>query len=222
MDKVLDKLGIYDLVAVLLSGVCALGTTYVSDELIFHFGLSRYINPENTAIFLILSYLIGTTLQELGSALTRNATNKNSKLLQQALDVNHTNHQYISKTELEQINALVQTKLKLDNTPDIDVLYNFCKHCGGNSPQTDKDQSIAAFSRSISLHFFILSISVILYALVMTQYRFLIVGSLILLLSFIFWSRCIRFYKLRYVKIIRQYYYIYLRQSEANSSSNTL
>lgn len=213
MDKVLDKLGIYDLVAVLLSGICALGTTYISDELVFHHGLSLYINPENTAIFLILSYLVGTILQELGSIITKRLTNKKSKLLLQALDVNRTNR-YISEIELRQIYVIVQTKLQLQNTPDIDTVYNFCKHCGGNSPQADKDQSIAAFSRSLALHFYILFALILVHTIQKAQYDYLFLSTLVLLIAFIFWFRSIRFYKLRYAKIIRQYYYTHISQNE--------
>lgn len=212
MDKVLDKLGIYDLVAVLLSGVCALGTTYFADELIFHLGISQHINPDDTAIFLILSYLFGTVLQELGSLITKSITNKNDRLLKQALDVNRANH-YITAIELAQISALVQSKLHLETTPDINTVYNYCKHSGGNSPQADKDQSIAAFSRSLALYFFAIAISVLLYALSTSHLCFLFLGIVLFAVALIFWFRSTRFYKLRYAKIVRQFYYIYLNEN---------
>lgn len=212
MDKVLDKLGIYDLVAVLLSGVCATGTTYIADELIFHFGISQHINPDNTAIFLILSYLLGTVLQELGSLITRSITNKNDKLLRQALDTNSANR-YLTAIELAQISALVQSELHLEATPDINTIYNYCKHCGGNSPQADKDQSIAAFSRSLALYFFAISIFVFLYALSIFHLNYLFLSIVFFAVALILGFRSTRFYKLRYAKIVRQFYYTYLNET---------
>lgn len=47
IDKLLDKLGLYDLIGVLLPGIMATFFSCLADEIIFDAGFSKYILPEN-------------------------------------------------------------------------------------------------------------------------------------------------------------------------------
>lgn len=80
MEKAIDHLGIYDLMAVLFSGICIL----VLSTLIFYpfCNLSGEIESEcNKSLsfaiyFLTISYFIGIIFQELGSIITKKSTKK--------------------------------------------------------------------------------------------------------------------------------------------------
>lgn len=70
MDKVLDKLGLYDIVAVLLSGMVITTLSYLLLTVVYAINIEALNNGFDSGvvfIFLILSYFIGLVFQELGS-----------------------------------------------------------------------------------------------------------------------------------------------------------
>ena len=47
LDKLLDKLGFYDLIGVLLPGITATGFSILADKIVFHIGLDKYLSTED-------------------------------------------------------------------------------------------------------------------------------------------------------------------------------
>ena len=147
-DKVLDKLGIYDLIGVLLPGVTACAVSLVVDEALLGFGLSRYINADDLLIFLLIGYLTGVILQEIGS-LAMMFLDRWQRMLNKALTPLDNSRTHISKEEWDLIESSVAVKLCKEKPISKNLLYNHFKKAGGNTMLADKDQSIAAMSRSI-------------------------------------------------------------------------
>ncbi len=205
-DKVLDKLGIYDLIGVLLPGVIACAVSVIVDEALLGFGLSRYINADDLLIFLLLGYLTGVILQEIGS-LAMNFIDRGQRMLHKALKPLDDSRVHISSEEWELIESSVAMKLCKEKPISKNLLYNYCKNAGGNSMLADKDQSIAAMSRSMAVYFSLLSLLLLGGALVTKEFRVMVFVCVSLLLSLLLWKRSERFYIMRYIRIVRAYYY---------------
>lgn len=205
-DKVLDKLGIYDLIGVLLPGVIACAVSVIVDEALLGFGLRRYINADDLLIFLLLGYLTGVILQEIGS-LAMKFIDRGQRMLHKALKPLDDSRVHISSEEWELIESSVAMKLCKEKPISKNLLYNHCKNAGGNSMLADKDQSIAAMSRSMAVYFSLLSLLLMGGALVTKEFRIMVFVCVFSLLSLLLWKRSERFYIMRYIRIVRAYYY---------------
>lgn len=205
-DKVLDKLGIYDLIGVLLPGVIACAVSVIVDEALLGFGLNRYINADDLLIFLLLGYLTGVILQEIGS-LAMKFIDRGQRMLHKALKPLDDSRVHISSEEWELIESSVAMKLCKEKPISKNLLYNHCKNAGGNSMLADKDQSIAAMSRSMAVYFSLLSLLLMGGALVTKEFRIMVFVCVFSLLSLLLWKRSERFYIMRYIRIVRAYYY---------------
>lgn len=219
MNQVLDKLGIYDLVAVLLSGIIAVGITLISDSIFFNIGLSSHISTDDTIIFFVLSYLVGVIFQEIGHLLHRRILNKNDKILKNALDTSR-DHCLLSVRELERVYAAAREQLSQEEIDDTVLFYNYCRHLGGRNTSADKDHSVAAMSRSLSLFFILLGLAVIITAIYKCMIWYIGCAGAILLVAALLWNRSNRFYEIRYVRIIRTFYYSYLDNKTKSSDSS--
>ena len=227
MNQIFDKLGIYDLVAVLLSGICITTFSLVSDRILFQSQLSNFLKVENTLdtledtlLFLVISYFVGISFQEVGSFIQR-WIYKNNRLLLKALDTSKKTHRLLTQEEKEGIYQTVQKELNLETAPDEEVLYNYCKFyliTTGNMARADRDQSTLGLSRSLSLYFFLLSlITYITYFRSQNDmYYTCAVGML--LLAVLLWHRYIRFAKMRYIYILRSFYYSFLQNKSEMST----
>lgn len=160
MNQVLDKLGIYDLVAVLLSGICIVTFSAIADKALFQSELLDSLKIDDTLIFLVVSYFVGLLFQEVGSALQKEIFQKNNNLLKRALDTAKVpTHQFLTSEEKNNVSQIIQKELALENPPDISLLYNYCKYylvINGCMVSADKNQSISGLSRSLSLYFLVL------------------------------------------------------------------
>lgn len=67
MNKILDKLGIYDLVAVLLSGISISTFSLLIMRIVYNKQVDLDLQVNETLLFLVLSYFVGLIFQELGS-----------------------------------------------------------------------------------------------------------------------------------------------------------
>ena len=67
MSKIFDKLGIYDLVAVLLSGICMSTFSILVFQLIYNVPVTMDVHVDETVLFFVLSYFLGLIFQETGS-----------------------------------------------------------------------------------------------------------------------------------------------------------
>ena len=158
MSEILDKLGIYDLVAVLLSGISVLTISLLILQVVYNVSVELNLMVNEMLSFLVISYFVGVVLQEVGSLIVRKTLGKNGRLFNQAIV-----DSYISITEWEkaQIFSYVKSQLNLkdDNS---DVIYNYCKYRvfkNSDTSRIDRDQSLSAMSRSLSLYFLGVSIS---------------------------------------------------------------
>lgn len=216
MNQVLDKLGIYDLLAVLLPGICITTFSLLACQFFSQAQLVVFLQIEDTFLFFILSYFIGLVFQELSSILQKKVTHKNNKLLLQALDTSKKSHQFLSQEEKEGIFQAVQSELGLNAPPNEEILYNYCKYyliSTGNTSRADKDQSSFGMSRSLSLYFLFLFPFAIYSAIRNQSFTFFVCAISILGLSILLYYRCIRFAKMRYIHILRSFYYSYLNES---------
>lgn len=224
MNQILDKLGIYDLVAVLLSGVCMVTFSVIADRLCFQCKLWGSLEINETLLFLVVSYFMGLIFQEMGSLIQKKVFNRNNRLLMNALDsTKASNHQYLTTKEKDGVFQIVKTKLALENTPDISLIYNYCKYyliANGEMVRADKNQSIAGLSRSLSLYFFVLFVGVCCKAIAEQSIMWFKCAIGILLLSIMLGFRSVRFIKMRYIDIIRTFYYKYIQTTEQIDKSH--
>lgn len=100
MNQILDKFGIYDLVAVLLSGICIVTFSIIADKALFQSELLDSLEIDDTLFFLVISYFVGLLFQEVGSALQKEIFQKNNSLLKKALDTAKVpTHQFLTSEE---------------------------------------------------------------------------------------------------------------------------
>lgn len=212
-DKVLDKLGIYDLIGVLLPGVTACAVSLVVDEAFFRAGLSRYLNADDLFTFLLIGYLIGVILQELGS-LAMKFLDKGERMLHKALEPLDNTKTHISREEWNMIESSVAVKLCKEKPISKSLLYNHCKNAGGNTTQADKYQSVAAMSRSLAVYFALLAAMLTGYYFLAKEFYIIALACVSLSLMLLLWKRSERFYIIRYIRIVRAYYYQSIKNNE--------
>lgn len=211
MNKILDKFGVYDLVAVLLPGISISTFSVLILQMVYKVSVDVNLQVNETLTFLVLSYFLGLVFQELGSIIQKKITYKNNGLLKEALNTSKDSHLYLTENEKKGIFSYVIEKLRLNvNENNENIVYNYCKFYvleSGDTSRIDKDQSLGAMSRSLSLYFIMLSI-VILNSVFLQPSLFKIV-LIILSLAFtvLLYNRCVRFAKLRYIYIFREFYY---------------
>lgn len=80
-NNILDKLGIYDLIVLLLSGICITSFSIILYPIVFSDQLTNCIKPEDTLAFLAISYFVGLVFQEIGAFFFRKCLNHNRRLL---------------------------------------------------------------------------------------------------------------------------------------------
>ena len=248
-DQVLEKLGIYDLIAVLLTGVRICIATILLLDFFDLFSINfSILSGGTTLLFLIISYFVGIVFQEYGSTLMKLFRIENSLLLQKSMGISAgpTDDLSIRLTEAEL--KMIKEYLKNKKLNENDVIYNYCKYKVSNDGTTmlTKDQSIGTMSRSLFLYFLVvLTISILSFLAVVVLgvlfhlndfsilffynywwLKMIMVICLSLAFTLIFYLRAIRFYRIRYVKIFRKFlYYNILKDgdvsdSETNSNHN--
>lgn len=212
-DKVLDKLGLYDLFGVMLPGIVACSITLIVDEVLLEYGLSKYLNSDNLMTFLVIGYFVGVVLQELGS-ISMKYLQKGEKLLKKALNPVNDSREHIPEEEWHLINSEVSAKLGKKDSVSLSLLYNYCNYSGGNSALADKDHSVAAMSRSLAVYFALLSVMLmgLLCAVKEARIAYFLCVSLFLML--LLWKRSERFFIIRYIRIVRTYYYQSIKKNE--------
>lgn len=217
MHKVLDKFGIYDLVGVLLSGISICTFSLLVLQLVYNIRIDMGLQINKALTFIVLSYFVGLIFQELSSLIQKKITFRNNALLKQSLNTSEKSHILLTQKERDGIYSYVKIKLNLDEDND-NVVYNYCKFYvieNYDTTRIDKDQSLSAMSRSLSLYFLILSISVLITAFINPKPLYIFLIFLSALFSVLLHYRCIRFAKLRYIYIFRTFYYNVVVQNNA-------
>lgn len=214
MSRIFDKLGIYDLVAVLLSGICITTFSLFVDQIVVQSQLSIFLKVEDTFSYLVISYFVGLVFQELSSLIHKQFIYKGNKLLLQVLNTSKKSHQTLTQEEKDGIIQIVQTELSLKTPPNEEIVYNYCKYyliANEKTERADKDQSTFGMSRSMSLYLFGLSLFTACSAIMTHHIIYLICAVVIVALSVLLYFRCIRFAKMRYIHILRFFYYSFQR-----------
>ena len=209
MNEILDKLGIYDLIAVLLSGISIFTFTVLILQWVYKFNLDATLQVSNTLIVLVLSYFLGLVFQEISSLIQKKFTHPGNKLLKEALKTCVASHTLLTETEKNRVFNYVTNKMGLKQDEDnYNTIYNYCKFSiinNGNTSRIDRDQSLSAMSRSLSLYFALLTI-VLPHTAPSSCIRNIIL-AISAILAILLYYRCVRFAKLRYINIFRTFYY---------------
>lgn len=211
MDKILDRLGLFDLIAVFLPGSIATSITILFDQIAFGFEISKYVNTDDIIVFVIVSYFFGMILQELGSLTYKYLINKQNAILLRSLDTTRKSSS-LTAAEKEAVQAIVRKELRLSEVPDDNQLFHYCRYSGGSSAHTDKEQSLAAMSLNLSLYFFFLSFLVGFWALSHKIANLGVVTVFLILIGILLFYRSIRYYSVRFVRVVRTFYYTYSKE----------
>lgn len=210
ISVILDKLGIYDLIAVLLPGISILTFSVLVIQYVYEIEI-KDLQINETLTFLVLSYFIGLIFQEFGSLLQNKLIFRKDKLIRHVLNPSINSHFYLSETEKNGVYRYVSEKLNLNTAGGIDaIIYNYCKFYvlgSGNTTRIDKDQSLSAMSRSLSLYFLmlcIIAVSSLFYQLSLSKILLSVISAIF---AIVLYLRCTRFAKMRCVNIIRTFYY---------------
>lgn len=202
MDKILEKLGIYDLVAVLLTGMIIL---LLSHNILLFYSIE--IKADETIQFLILSYFIGMLFQEIGNKMI------NKKILKMVFDGDQADyHISLLPKEVDLIKQTVAFKINVDvSSLSIIEIYTYCKKIYVDSSnglaEIDKQQSIGGMARSLFVYFIMTACFLTIRLLICLDIITVLLLIVSLLFARIFYQRYIRFYRRRYVHILRSYYY---------------
>lgn len=209
MNKVFDKLGVYDLIGVLLSGISICTFSLLVLQFVYKKHIDIRLQINETLSFLVISYFLGLIFQECSSLIQKKIVYKNNMLLKKALKVSDNSHTFLTETEKSEIYDYVKAKLNVEIDND-NIVYNYCKfHVIGNceTARIEKDQALSAMSRSLSLYFMILAIIVLVTVLINPNYLKVILLFISVLFSVLLYYRYVRYVELRYIYIFRTFYY---------------
>lgn len=129
MNEIFEKLGLYDLAAVLLSGICMVVVTLITVQYVWKIPTYRLLMLSNPLVFFTVCYLCGIIFQELGSALMRYFF-KDDKLLKRTFDSEKSERKkddkyVITDAEKKQLDELFSVIVK-ERVAEI-YKYNFVK-----------------------------------------------------------------------------------------------
>lgn len=211
MSNILEKIGIYDLLAVLLSGICISTFTVLVLQFVYEISIDVNTQINETLLFFVVSYFLGLIFQEISSFIQKKILKRNNRLLQSALKTSNSSSFQLTDTEKNGVYAYVVDVLELDpNEENDNTVYNYCKYYvleNKNTSLIDKDQSISSMGRSLSLYFAILSFMIYINNIFQPSIikNALVISSIFF--SVLLFYRYVRFAKLRYVNIFRLFYY---------------
>lgn len=224
LNEIFEKLGLYDLVAVLLSGICMVVMTLIVNPFIWKAPLVDIFLLDTIPVFFLVSYVVGVLFQEIGSLILR-CLDRNDILLKQTIpqEKNVKSLDYrislseLEKQQLKSVCSIVIPEKNSINDIDENYMYNFSKFYliekKKEMQRSDKDQTIAAFSRSLALYFFLLAALLFLSPSNLEMRIWIVAVVVSLLLAILMSFRVIRFMKMRYVTIMRRCLYSYDMES---------
>lgn len=112
-NSILDKLGIYDLIVLFLSGTCITSFSVVLFPTIFNLQLTSYVNLENALNFLAISFFLGLVFQEIGALIFRKVLNHHRRLLLRSFcSARQTEHVLTEKERTGILKSLSNVPLK--------------------------------------------------------------------------------------------------------------
>lgn len=151
MDKVLDKLGVYDLIGVLLTGIII---SLFTIRILIFFDWNLVIETTDSFQFLVISYFVGLVFQELGSKL--NSVNILKSIFKTTNDLQAS----LSQKEINFYQTTIYEKLNFDLSDDNSIveIYDYCKSFlnDKDSIKQDRKKSLGGMARSLSIYFLFL------------------------------------------------------------------
>ncbi len=212
LDNVLNKLGLYDLMGVFYTGVIISVISWLVNNIFELVSLQIEGFAVNaTFLFIVISYFLGLVFQEIGSFLSKVVFFRENKLLLGVLNSKENTSHSMSKAEIKLLKKKIKEECNLTNDDlDISYIYNHCRyycmeHC--DMTKIDKDQSIAAMGRSLSIFFLILSVFLIVIVLFKENLQYIWLVPISVFLAILMFMRFKRFTIIRYVRILRTYLY---------------
>lgn len=210
MNKILERLGLYDLTVVLLTGMIISTFTAIISEYIFGCPeVGKVLQTNETVRFLVVSYFVGLVFQEIGSVIQKYLIHRNNGVLKRALRTSDNLHYLLSQIEKDKILGFVKNQLKLEQTQGQEaIIYNYCKSKmleNGDVSQADRNQYISSMSRSLSVYFGFISMIMLVKTICEFQFFSLSVTVIAILLSLILYQRSVRFAVIRYVYVFRAF-----------------
>lgn len=205
----LEKLGVYDLVVVLLTGSIILTLSIIYIQFTSIIELPEVVQVSETLLFLVISYFIGIVFQEVGSWVCNLAIDKNHTIICSTLHDSRNSRYHLSQDECDGIFDYIKGKMRTKEVSEYSV-YSFCKYYVYKNCKTNelkRDLTLAGMSRSFFIFFVLLFVVSTIYYFGHLSSSILIIAIFSLLLSVLFFVRFIRFQKLRYIKVFRLFYY---------------
>lgn len=210
MDNILDKFGIYDFFALLLPGMFFIVMlVFIDFPLINEFS---YPDSETIQVvaFILISYICGSIIQEIGSIIDKNTTKIRISARQKYL-----NDKEFSESQREKVKSLVNELLgkETDYTPkdnEYEDVFFKCKEYLEDEEKiekADKLDAIFAMSRDFIVCniFLIICIPINMYIHRTDIARDIICLLLLIFLSFPYYQRAKRYASMRVRCIFRRY-----------------
>ena len=220
IDKFLNKLGIYDIVAVFFTGAIVSTITSLIIKYIYKYYLPFSVS--DPVIFITISCIIGWLLQEIGSFIFRKKYKRLHWFCIILACKTNDNEIHISAKEVMLLNDKLNN-IGDDNLDDLEYKYNYLKafytrHFDTSS--IDRDQSMAAMARSLFI-FSLLGSSILFFTLFACfDYKYIILLAAMLFTTFFMFKRFRRFTIIRLEKIIRGYIYYELEENQISLNLN--
>lgn len=210
MEKLVEKLGLYDILSIFLTGVIVLLIT------VFGFNLNELEEVNmilNSAYVIPVAYFVGVIFNECGNLIYRRLCRllgKNillEKVFKKSIKYNINSSSDLELDKLKNYFETYYPEIKI-----IDDRYQFCKQkC---KPVSNNDQTIGAMARSFALFFILFGYFHMIWLLCICDDICICLPILefvvCLLLSIFFLFRYIRFAEKRYISIIRKFIYKYV------------
>lgn len=211
MNSVIDKLGLYDLFGVLLSGIIMeIGIIVLGVYGIYDMSIFNFIEGDTTlkiVVFVIGGYLLGIIIQEIASFLDKkifkyrsNATSHflNSSIIKNSL-------------ELQDFKEMAKDILKKNKGNNYDegkeqYVFQYCKtylEVNNKNTKAERINSLYAMSRSLSFIAFLFS-CVCLFIMKWSLEKF-IISSLLIIIGLLFLHRTKKYAAYRVRVVLRQY-----------------
>ena len=175
MSDVLEKLGIFDLLAVLLTGVSVMTVSLLVFEAMCLDSVNIELDIEKALPFFVLSYLCGIALQEIGSLIEKKRFEGGiwTVFEKDILDTNSSEKAYLRYTYLRDTYQYLRETLGAENSTEgadthNNIVYDYCKRHAQKKQamsQIDRFTCVCVMSRSLSLYFCLLAGVLLLLAI---------------------------------------------------------
>lgn len=200
LNKILEKMGLYDLFVLLFTGFLIVSMTIFLNREIFHCAVVSKIQIEETIPFLLSSYLAGLCFHECSSILVRGIVLRDdNEMLKRMVSGKKKWQPYLA--EIEEKDWTIAKWV---------FMYQVCKEWYGknaDSSRNERDQYSAGISRSLSLYFFIVAVVIGCISLSRSTWSYCVYLFISLVLSVVLYYRFERYTYMRYIRIIRAYLY---------------